>query len=103
MLCLPVALQDEFDDRRHYIKPTATASTEGHALGAQRTMAATAAASSGSSKQWKMQRFEKHAQSKIVRYMYGQGDSQEACEQQQCEEHYEQAEQLAEQRDQEGC
>lgn len=74
--------QEEFDDRRHYIKPSPTGATEGHALGAQRTMAAAVAASSGGSKMWKMQRFEKHAQSKILRYVYS-GSSPGAKEEEQ--------------------
>lgn len=72
-VCWGVYLQDEFDDRRHYIKPSATGATQGHALGAQRTLAAVAASSSGSSKQWKMKRFESKAQSRIVQYMYSKG------------------------------
>jgi hypothetical protein len=99
---LLLLLQEEFDERRHYIKPTATGATEGHALGAQRTMAKAAAASSGRNKHWKMPRFKKNAQSKIVRYMYSRGSGQEAYEQQQ---HFEeqQVQQVFEQRDQEGC
>lgn len=97
-------LQEEFDDRRHYIKPTATGATEGHALGAHRTMAKAAAASSGRNKHWKMQRFEKNAQSKIVHYMYSKSSGQEACEQQQQQQFEEQqVKQVSEQRDQEGC
>jgi hypothetical protein len=69
------AAQEEFDDRRRYIKPAATGATQGHALGALRTMEAAAAASSGGAKKWKMQRFERHAQSKIVRYMYSGSSS----------------------------
>lgn len=84
---LRLLLQDEFDDRRRYIKPKPTGATEGHALGAQRTMAAVESAnSSSSSKQWKMQRFEKNAKSKIVRYMHSNSSSQAGHEQQQPEQ-----------------
>jgi hypothetical protein len=91
-VCWDVCLQDEFDDRRHYIKPSATGATQGHALGAQRTMAAVAASSSGSSKQWKMKRFESKAQSRIVQYMYSKGSNEEQEQQE--------AEPVAEPRDQ---
>ncbi len=64
-----------------------TGATQGHALGAQRTMAAVAASSSGSSKQWKMKRFESKAQSRIVRYMYSQsGSGGQAHEQHEAEQ-----------------
>lgn len=87
-------MQDEFDDRRHYIQPRSTGATQGHALGAARTIAAVAASNSGGShKQWKMKRFESKAQSRIVRYMYS-SSSQQGEQQQQL------AENVAEQRDQ---
>jgi hypothetical protein len=79
---LLLLLQDEFDDRRRYIKPRPTCAAEGHALGAQRTMAAVESANSSGSKQWKMQRFEKNAKSKIVRYMHINSSSNAGHEQQ---------------------
>lgn len=86
-------LQDEFDDRRHYIKPCANKATEGHALGAQHTIAAAEAAAAGGSKQWKMKRFEKNAQPRITQYMYGpqqHWEHAEQHEQQQVDEHEQQ-------------
>ena len=96
---LLLCVQDEFDDRRHYIQPRSTGATQGHALGAARTIAAVAASSSGGShKQWKMKRFESKAQSRIVRYMYSQHDSSSS---QQGEQQQQQlAENVAELRDQ---
>lgn len=85
--------QDEFDDRKRYIKPRPTGATVGHAQGAQRTMAAAAAASSGACKQWKMKRFESKAQPKITQYMYGQQTVQEAA----AYENYDMAKQLQQQ------
>lgn len=86
LLLLLLCLQDEFDYRRRYIKPRPTGATEGHALGAQRTMAAVESANSSGSKQWKMQRFEKNAKSKIVRYMHSGSSSHAEHEQQQAEQ-----------------
>jgi len=70
-------LQDEFDDRKRYIKPQPTGATEGHAQGAQRTIAAAEAASGAPCKQWKMKRFESKAQPKITKYMHGQSGTEE--------------------------
>jgi hypothetical protein len=79
-------LQDEFDDRKRWIKASSTGATDGHALGAQRVIAAHEAASSGGaggSKQWKMPRFKKHAESKIAPYMHGRSSSPVTHKQQQ--------------------
>lgn len=96
-----MARKEEFDDRRRYIKPAATGATQGHALGALRTMEAAAAASSGGAKKWKMQRFERHAQSRIVRYMYsGRSSSSSSAGAKAAEEDQQQAVCVEEQRDQ---
>lgn len=73
----PTVLQDDFDIRKKYIKPSATAATQGHALGAALTIAKTRGTSSGNLQHaaaaatgggWKMKKFER-TQPKVTKYM----------------------------------
>jgi hypothetical protein len=78
-------LQDEFDVRKKYIKPAPTAATEGHALGAQQTIAKlgsssgssspTGKSTAGNSSQWKMKKFESKAEARVTQYITGQSNS----------------------------
>ncbi|WIA42582.1 hypothetical protein OEZ86_008559 [Tetradesmus obliquus] len=79
-----LARQDEFDVRRKYIKPAPTAATEGHALGAQQTIAKHSSSGSGSptgkstaagSSSWKMKKFESKAEPRVTQYITGQSNS----------------------------
>eukprot|EP00879_Flechtneria_rotunda_P008519 GHRR01008925.1.p1 GENE.GHRR01008925.1~~GHRR01008925.1.p1 ORF type:complete len:267 (+),score=76.73 GHRR01008925.1:279-1079(+) len=68
------ARQDEFDVRRKYIKPAPTAATEGHALGAQRTITKVeqehGSPSPTAADSWKMKKFDK-TQSKVTQIIHG--------------------------------
>lgn len=75
-------LQDEFDVRKKHIKPAPTAASEGHALGAMRTITKTSSSSVGTlgspkspnstaAGGWKMPKFEKKAQPKVTQYITG--------------------------------
>jgi hypothetical protein len=78
-----LCLQDEFDVRKKYIKPAPTAATEGHALGAQQTIAKLSSSGSGSptgkstagSSCWKMKKFESKAEPRVTQYITGQSNS----------------------------
>jgi hypothetical protein len=81
-----LSAQSEFDARRNYIKPRPTGATQGHALGALRTMEAAAEAGGKQqhrAKQWKMPRFESKAAPRIDTCKH------HACSQQRA--HHEQA------------
>eukprot|EP00775_Hariotina_reticulata_P003480 gene3479-3749_t len=77
-----LARKDDFDIRKKYIKPSATAATQGHALGAALTIAKTRGTSSSNLQHaaaaaaegwWKMKKFER-AEPRVTKYM-GKGQA----------------------------
>lgn len=83
-------VQEDFDVRKKYIKPASTAASEGHALGAMRTISnissslsvgsggpgASQSPNGTTSGGWKMPKFEHKAKSKVTQYITGTPISQ---------------------------